>query len=131
MAIILKEIRLTPDDIAQLVHTLDSDELTDLRQRLQNYGLILDWTERSSMNKETSAQQEDVPEFWKLIDVEALPEPPPPTPEGDKIALAALDKIHGLYPITEPKLGHWIAESQEAAIYNDYHPEEESPDPKE
>jgi hypothetical protein len=116
VTVILKEIQLTPDDIVQAVRTLNPDELTDLCQRLRNHGLILDWAERSSVNKEMSAQEEDVPEFWKLIDVESLPEPPPPTPEGDKIALAALDKIHGLYPITDPKLGHWIAESQEVTI---------------
>ena len=73
--------------------------------------------EASAMDKEALTPDENVPEFWKLIDVEPLPEPPPPTPEGDKIALAALDKVHGLFPITDPELGYWIAESEEASIY--------------
>jgi hypothetical protein len=129
MAAILKEIQLTPDDIVQAVQTFGSDELADLRQRLRNYGLILEWAESpSSSNKEKPTPEENIPEFWKLIDTEPLPEPPPPTPEGDKIALAALDKLHGLYAITDPQLGQWIAESEEAAIYNTHHYKQEPSD---
>jgi hypothetical protein len=130
-AILLKEIQLTPDDVVQAVRTFNPDELTDLRQRLQDYGLILEWAERSSVAEARLESEEETPEFWKLVDIEPLPEPPPPTSEGDKIALAALDKLHGLYPITDPKLGYWIAEGQEAAIYNTHYTEEEPPDPKE
>jgi len=115
-AMLLKEIELTPADIAELVRVLRPDELDDLRQRLLDHGLILGWANgQGGWEQETD---EHIPEFWKLIDVEPLPEPPPPTPEGDKIALAALDEIHGLFPITDPELGCWIAESAEAAIYN-------------
>ncbi len=140
---------MTPNDIAQVVCTLGPDELADLRQRLQDHGLILEWAEQPPrksgkgadrpaqtlyespvMDKEALTPDENVPEFWKLIDVEPLPKPPPPTPEGDKIALAALDKVHGLFPITDPELGYWIAESEEAAIYNAHHYEEESSEPK-
>ena len=45
-AVLLKEIELTPDDIVQAVRALGPDELADLRQRLQDHGLILEWAER-------------------------------------------------------------------------------------
>ena len=62
------------------------------------------------------------PEHWPYpkpaSDEEPIPKPPPPTPEGDRVALAALDALHGLFPITDPEVGRWVAESEEAALYN-------------
>jgi hypothetical protein len=48
---------------------------------------------------------------------EPLPEEPPLTPEGDEIARAALKRMRGVIPITDPELARWIAESPEASIY--------------
>ncbi len=72
--------------------------------------------------------EEEIPEFWKMAYAVPIPEPPPPTPEGDRMALAALDELHGLFPIADPAVGRWIAESEEAAIYNAYLYAEESPE---
>jgi len=125
-AVLLKEIELTPDDIVQAVRSFDPNEFDNLQHRLQAEGLFLERTrppywELSVVEDAPEAPaDDDEPAFWKLIDTEPLPEPPPPTPEGDQIALAALDKIHGLFPITDPELGRWIAESEEVAIYNAY-----------
>ena len=48
-------------------------------------------------------------------DREPLPEEPPPTPEGDRIALEAVERMAGMFPITDPELGRWLAESDETA----------------
>ncbi len=48
---------------------------------------------------------------------EALPEEPPPTLEGDDIARAALERMRGVIPITDPELARWLAESPELSIY--------------
>jgi hypothetical protein len=63
-------------------------------------------------------------EFAKLLvsespeDVgEALPQEPPPTPEGDEIARAALKRMRGVIPIADPELARWLAESPELSIY--------------
>jgi hypothetical protein len=130
-AVVLREIQLTPDDIVQAVRAFGPDELADLRQRLQEHDLLAELTKSGDISKQyipktpaldqdAPASDEEIPEFWKLADVEPLPEPPPPTPEGDEIALAALDEICRLPPITNPKLGRWVAESEELAIYNAY-----------
>jgi hypothetical protein len=46
-----------------------------------------------------------------------LPEEPPPTPEGDRIALEAVERMAGSIPITDPELGRWIAESPDLSLY--------------
>jgi len=113
-AVLLKEIELTPADIAEVVRVLGPDELDDLRQRLLDHGLILGWANgQGGWEQETGEQ---VPEFWKLIDVEPLPEPPPPTPEGDQMALQAVEWIRGRFPIADPQEARWLAESQEMAL---------------
>ncbi|MGD9101247.1 MAG: hypothetical protein PVF45_12275 [Anaerolineae bacterium] len=100
--------------IHKLVDTLPATKLAFVLDFLQFVA------ERETMadlaHTQTSADQ--APEFWKLIDIEPLPSPPPATPEGDEIALAALNKVRGSSPITDPELGRWIAESEESAIYN-------------
>jgi len=48
---------------------------------------------------------------------EALPVEPPLTPEGDEIARAALKRMRGVIPITDPALARWLAESPELSIY--------------
>lgn len=67
---------------------------------------------------QNSESEGGIPEFWKMAWAVSAPHPPPPTPEGDKIALAALDKLHGLFPIADSEVGRWLAESEEAAIDN-------------
>ncbi len=48
---------------------------------------------------------------------EALPDEPPLTQEGDEIARAALRRMRGVIPITDPELTRWLAESPELSIY--------------
>jgi hypothetical protein len=55
--------------------------------------------------------------FWSLVDLEPLPEEPPPTPEGDRMAREALKRIRGVLSVTDPELGRWLAESPELSIY--------------
>ncbi|MEJ2211200.1 MAG: hypothetical protein P8129_19465 [Anaerolineae bacterium] len=63
-------------------------------------------------------------EFEKRIRIElqegfedTLPEEPPPTEEGDELARAALKRMRGVIPITDPELARWLAESPELSIY--------------
>ncbi len=42
--------------------------------------------------------------------------PPPFTPEGDQEALAAVDDFCGMFPIADPELARWLAESDELSI---------------
>ena len=48
---------------------------------------------------------------------EALPTEPPHTPEGDDTARAALRRMRGVIPITDPELARWLTESPELSIY--------------
>jgi hypothetical protein len=48
---------------------------------------------------------------------DALPDEPPLTKEGDEIARAALKRMRGVVPITDPDLTRWLAESPELSIY--------------
>lgn len=49
--------------------------------------------------------------------LEPHPEEPPRTPEGNRIALAAVERMAGMIPISDPELARWLAESPEASIW--------------
>jgi hypothetical protein len=65
------------------------------------------WDEFANMLAEES--REDIEE--------ALPQEPPLTEEGDEIARAALKRMRGVIPITDPELARWLAESPELSLY--------------
>ena len=92
--------RLTPADVAQALEEFGPAEWDEVRALL--------WEKKTL--KEPSA-------FWSLVGPEPLPEEPPPTPEGDRMAREALKRIRGRLPITDPELGRWLAESPELSIY--------------
>ena len=56
-------------------------------------------------------------DFWLLLDLEPLPEEPPPTPERDHMAREALKRLREGLPITDPELGRWLVESPGLSIY--------------
>jgi len=68
--VLLKEIELTPADIAQVVRTLGPRELADLRRRLRKYGLILDRVERPNeelaQDKNSPANGETMTDFMHM-----------------------------------------------------------------
>ena len=91
---------LTPADVAQALEGFSPAEWDEVRALL--------WEKKTL--KEPSA-------FWSLSGLEPLPEEPPPTPEGDRMAREALKRIRGVLPIADPELGRWLAESPELSIY--------------
>lgn len=130
MATIVKElkIRLTPADVARAMQAFGAAERTELRDLLAAGGdplveeipefwkLIDDEDVPPQPDYQIPATYEEalppgepIPEFWLLIEDEEPPEPPPPTPEGDKIALEAVEWIRGRLPITDPELAEWLA----------------------
>jgi len=92
--------RLTPADVAQALEEFGPAEWDEVRALL--------WEKKTL--KEPSV-------FWSLVGLEPLPEEPPPTPEGDRMAREALTRIRGVLRITVPELGCWLAESPELSIY--------------
>jgi hypothetical protein len=80
--------RLTPADVAQALEEFGPAEWDEVRALL--------WEKKTL--KEPSA-------FWSLMGLEPLPEEPPPTPEGDRMAWEALKRIQGALRIIDPELG--------------------------
>ena len=92
----IKEIELTPADVADTLYEFGPAQWEQVRHIL--------WKKRLST-------EERLP--LDLDDLEPLPTEPPPTPEGDEIARAALKRMRGVIPITDPDLTRWLAESFE------------------
>ena len=92
-------------------------ELTpaDVARALEEFGAV-EWDEVRALLWQKKALKEPSV-FWSLMGLEPLPEEPPPTPEGDRMAQEALKRIRGVLPITDLELGHWLAESPELSIY--------------
>jgi len=99
MSVITKKIKLTPQDVIEALRGFDEEEWAEVLAFLEA----------------------EVPEIrfrsLSLDDLEPHPEEPPRTPEGNKIALAAVERMAGMIPISDPELGRWLAESPELSIY--------------
>lgn len=110
MTTIVKEVelKLTPTDIVQAIRALSREEQDELLLEIQRW-LIEEDTD--VLDLVTS-----VP-LPGLVELETELKPPPPTQEGDREALAAVDDFCGMFPITDPELARWIAESDEAGIF--------------
>jgi PHD/YefM family antitoxin component YafN of YafNO toxin-antitoxin module len=53
---------------------------------------------------------------WREMLDEPWPEEPPPTPEGDQEALAAVERIGTMFPPLDAETARYIAESEELAL---------------
>jgi len=53
---------------------------------------------------------------WRETLDELWPEEPPPTPEGDLEALAAVERIRSMFPPLDVETARYIAESEELAL---------------
>ena len=103
MVTITKDIALTPADVAEALRRFSPEEQAETRALLGDDGDF-----------------EDELPFWAYVPPpEPLPEPPPPTPEGDRIAREAARRLNGLFPVTDPELGRWLAESPDLSIYGE------------
>ncbi|OGO39846.1 MAG: hypothetical protein A2Z04_09620 [Chloroflexi bacterium RBG_16_57_9] len=99
MSVITKQIELTPQDVIEAVKGFREEE------REQVLAFLV---------QELPTLQ---PNFDLLDTLEPHPEEPPRTPEGDKIALAAVERMAGMIPISDPELARWLAESPDLSIY--------------
>ena len=99
MSVITKQIELTPQDIIEALRSFEEEEWAEVLAFLEAEGLL----PRSAPAS--------------LEELGPHPEEPPRTPEGNKIALAAVERMAGMIPISDPELGRWLAESPELSIY--------------
>ena len=99
MSVITKQIELGPQDVIEALRGFEEEE----------WGKVLAFLET------------EVPFFRfspaSLDELEPHPEEPPRTPEGNQIALAAVERMAGMIPISDPELARWLAESPELSIY--------------
>jgi hypothetical protein len=99
MSVITKQIELTPRDVIEALRSLGEEGWAEVLTFLE--------TERP-LSRFGSAS---------LDELEPHPEEPPRTPEGNQIALAAVERMAGMIPISDPELARWLAESPELSIY--------------
>jgi hypothetical protein len=116
MPTITKEIELTPTDVVRALQGFDREQWQELQLEIQAALFLEDvdvtkFAELFTWPPGDSGKVDE--EEWG----EPLPEEPPPTPEGDRIALAAVERMAGSIPITDPELGRWLAESPELSYY--------------
>jgi hypothetical protein len=116
MPTITREIELTPADVVQVLRGFGREEWQELQFEIQA-SLFLEDVDVSELVElfallPYSEPVEPCKEEW-----EPLPEEPPPTPEGDRIALEAVERMAGIFPITDPDLGRWLAESPDLSPY--------------
>jgi len=99
MSVITKQIELTPRDVIEALRSFAEEEWAEVLTFLE--------AERPLLRSASSP----------LDELEPHPEEPPRTPEGNQIALAAVERMAGMIPISDPELARWLAESPELSIY--------------
>jgi hypothetical protein len=99
MSVITKQIELTPRDVIEALQSFEEEEWAEVLTFL--------------------GAERPLPRFSPafLDELEPHPEEPPRTPEGNQIALAAVERMAGMIPISDPELVRWLAESPEASIW--------------
>jgi hypothetical protein len=116
MPTITKEIELTPTDVVRVLQGFDREQWQELQLEIQAVLFLedVDVTRLAELFTWPPGKPGEVDEEkWG----EPLPEEPPPTPEGDRVALEAVERMAGSIPITDPELGRWLAESPELSYY--------------
>ena len=99
MSVITRQIELTPRDVIEALLGFEEEEWAEVLAFLDAEGPL------SRLG----------PAY--LDELEPHPEEPPRTPEGNRIALAAVERMAGMIPISDPELARWLAESPELSIY--------------
>lgn len=115
MPTITREIELTPADVVQVLREFGREEWEELQFEIQA-SLFLEDVDVSGL-----VELFGLPRYSEAVEPhkegEPLPEEPPSTPEGDRVALEAVERMAGSIPITDPELGRWIAESPDLSLY--------------
>lgn len=99
MSVITKQGKLTTVDVIEALKEFREEDWAEIVLFLESQALI-PWRG-----------------LGPLREGEPYPEDPPPTPEGNAAALAAVERMAGMIPIRDPELVHWLAESPEASIW--------------
>ena len=94
----------------QAPYTLTIDDAT-----LTNEPVILEREGRPVAVLVPIAQYEAFRVWREGLD-EPWPQEPPPTPEGDQEALAAVERIRTMFPQLDGKTAQYFAESEELAL---------------
>ena len=84
-----------------------TDEPVMLKQEGQPVAVIIPFVEYQAFRA------------WQEVDLASLPSAPAPTAEGDKEALAAVERIGAMFPPLDAETAQYIAESPEISL--DYH----------
>ncbi len=116
MPTITKQIELTPVDVVQALRGFDSDEWRELQFEIQA-SLFLKNVDVIRFAELLALPPYSEPDETGEEKEEPLPEEPPHTPEGDRIALEAVERMAGMFPITDPELGRWIAASPDLSYH--------------
>ena len=99
MSVITKQIELTPQDVIEALRSFEEE----------GWAEVLTFLEAERPLSRFG--------FASLDELGPHPEEPPRTPEGNQIALAAVERMAGMIPISDPELARWLAESPELSIY--------------
>jgi len=99
MSVITKQIELTARDVIEALRSFEEEEWAEVLAFLEAEASFFRFGLAS------------------LDELEPHPEEPPRTPEGNQIALAAVERMAGMIPISDPELVRWLAESPEASIW--------------
>jgi len=99
MSVTTKQIELTPCDVIEALRSFAEEE----------------WAEVLTFLEAERPLSRFAP--VSLGELEPHPEEPPRTPEGNQIALAAVERMAGMIPISDPELARWLAESPDLSIY--------------
>jgi len=113
MSTITREIELTPADVVRVLRGFSREEWQELQFEIQA-SLFLEDIDLSGLGLFALPLYSGAVEPGER---EPLPEEPPPTPEGDRIALEAVERMAGMFPITNPELGRLLAESPDLSRY--------------
>lgn len=111
MPTIPREIELTPADVVQVLRGFGREEWEELQFEIQA-SLFLENVDVSELEELFA-----LPPHGEHVEPPEEEGEPPPTPEGDRIALEAVERMAGLFPITDPDLGRWLAESPDLSLY--------------
>ena len=116
MPTIIREIELTPADVVQVLREFGPEEWQELQLEIQAT-LFLEGVDVSALAELFALPLHGEPVELRKEEQELMSEEPPPTTEGDQVALEAVERMAGSIPITDRELGRWIAEGLDLSLY--------------
>ena len=113
-------VKLTPADVVKALLSFTQEDWHELQLEIQRLLIeedvdVGDWFNFPFPDSEPASDSLAPSEL-------ALPTEPPPTPEGDVLALAAAEELFTLFDDLDidPELARWGATSEEISLENSY-----------